>query len=341
MTRTSALLALSAPLFVCLLASSAQAQTAIRTYVSVSGSDSNPCSLTAPCRHFSAAATATAAGGEVDALDPGGYGSFTISQAITIDGQGWSYVAPPTGGNGITITAGSGNVTIRGVSFNGVGVTGSPNGISFTGGGTLDIQNSVIENFGGDGVFVQPSAAGQLFLSNTQLLNNGRNGVEINTTASITGAFDHVRSANNFMNGIDVFSSGTSPTISFSVSNSAITNNISQCGITASASAGLMTVSVSDSVIENNIAGVCPSVSGAGTTNFALRNSIIAGSVGPDSGGYAIINSGATVWVTRSTINGNNNGILTETGHTYSYGDNALFDNGTPSTFSTPTPTYQ
>src|SRR5258708_38685782 len=111
----------------------AQAQS-IRPFVSTAGSDSNPCSLASPCRHFSAAVAATAVGGEVDALDPGAYGSFTVSQTITIEGQGWSYVAPPNNGNAITINAGSGNVTIRGVSLNGIG-TSTTNGIVFNSGG--------------------------------------------------------------------------------------------------------------------------------------------------------------------------------------------------------------
>ena len=116
---------LAASLVAVLPAVSAQAQ-APRTFVSAAGSDSNPCSFAAPCRHFQAAVNATSAGGEVDALDPAGYGPIIISQAITIEGQGWSYIAPPAGGNGITINAVSGKVTIHGVSLNGVGITGLP-----------------------------------------------------------------------------------------------------------------------------------------------------------------------------------------------------------------------
>src|SRR5258707_14093569 len=126
MTRTT-FVAAALALAVTLPPVSAQAQS-IRTFVSVAGSDSNPCSLVAPCRHFSAAVAATAVGGEVDALDPGAYGSFTISQAITIEGQGWSYVAPPSGGAGITINDGGGNIAIHGVSLNGAGIAGSTNG---------------------------------------------------------------------------------------------------------------------------------------------------------------------------------------------------------------------
>ena len=104
MTRINIVIAAGLALAVTLPVVSAQAQS-IRTFVSTAGSDSNPCTITQPCRHFQAAVNATAVGGEVDALDAGAYGSFTISQAITIEGQGWSYIAPPTGGNGITINA--------------------------------------------------------------------------------------------------------------------------------------------------------------------------------------------------------------------------------------------
>ena len=128
MTRTTIVMAAGLALAVTLPAASAQAQ-APRTFVSAAGSDSNPCSFAAPCRHFQAAVNATSVGGEVDALDPAGYGPITISQAITIEGQGWSYIAPPAGGNGITINAVSGNVAIHGVSLNGVGITGTTTGI--------------------------------------------------------------------------------------------------------------------------------------------------------------------------------------------------------------------
>jgi hypothetical protein len=160
---------------------SAQAQ-APRTFVSAAGSDSNPCSFAAPCRHFQAAVMATSAGGEVDALDPAGYGPIIISQAITIEGQGWSYIAPPADGNGITINAVSGKVVIHGVSLNGVGITGTTNGIVFNSGGSLDVQESVIRNFNFDGILFQPntSSDSKIFLSNTLVSNIGGAGIVIN-----------------------------------------------------------------------------------------------------------------------------------------------------------------
>jgi hypothetical protein len=144
---------------------SAQAQSP-RTFVSAAGSDSNPCSFAAPCRHFQAAVNATSPGGEVDALDPAGYGPITITQAITIEGQGWSYIAPPSGGNGITINAVSGDVTIHGVSLNGAGITGGTNGIVFNSGSSLTVTDCVVQNFvivGGDantgnGILIKPTS---------------------------------------------------------------------------------------------------------------------------------------------------------------------------------------
>src|SRR5947209_14161150 len=66
---------------------SAQAQ-ASRTWVSGVGNDANPCSRTAPCKTFAGAISKTAPGGEIDCLDPGGFGALTITKAMTIDCTG-------------------------------------------------------------------------------------------------------------------------------------------------------------------------------------------------------------------------------------------------------------
>ena len=63
---------------------SAHAQ-ATRTWVSGVGDDANPCSRTAPCKTFAGAISKTAAGGEIDCLDPGGFGAVTITKSMTID----------------------------------------------------------------------------------------------------------------------------------------------------------------------------------------------------------------------------------------------------------------
>jgi hypothetical protein len=299
MTRTI-FIAAALALTVTLPAVPANAQTAIRTYVSVSGSDTNPCSLTAPCRHFSAAVAATSAGGEVDALDPGGYGSFTISQAITIDGEGWSYVAPPSGDPAITISAGSGDVVLRGLSLNGIGVTGA-NGIEFNSGTTLTVQNSVIQNFASGGILFYPSTSTTTKLSvlNTLISDNGGQGIFIDPTdaGAVNAVLDHVDIENNASSGLSI---------------ETYTETIN--------------VTVSDSVIANNGAhGITAGSSSVGPVNVMVRNTTIANN-GQD--GLMASGTGVTIRVTRSTITGNTTAWIASSGVVSSYADNNIDGNG-------------
>src|SRR5258708_31911514 len=110
-------------IFMCAFASLAQAQ-ATRTWVSGVGDDANPCSRTAPCKTFAGAISKTAACGEIDALDPGGFGAVTITKSITIDGTGTlaGILASLTTGIIINLnaaTAATDVVTLRGLTING------------------------------------------------------------------------------------------------------------------------------------------------------------------------------------------------------------------------------
>jgi hypothetical protein len=256
-----------------LSAVSAQAQ-APRTFVSAAGSDSNPCSFAAPCRHFQAAVMATSAGGEVDAFDPAGYGPITITQGVTIEGQGWSYIAPPASGNGITINAVSGNVAIHGVSLNGAGITGNTNGIVFNSGGSLNIKDSVIRNFTNDGITLnapapvsicdtlvsdntnngitfQPSAADTLMLERVQAIGNTNIGLLIDGSNAPVGAVvastfaDCVASGNS--RGVYVAGNSTTAQPTVTIVNCKIANN-TIIGIVSSES----TVFLAQSTISNN-----------------------------------------------------------------------------------------
>src|SRR5437773_11232373 len=123
--------ALSIGLVFC-LTSLAEAQ-ASRTWVSGVGDDANPCSRTAPCRTFAGAISKTAAGGEINALDPGGFGAVTITKSIIIDGGNMLAGVLVSGTNGIVVSAApTDRVVLRGLDINGIG-TGL-NGIRFLGG---------------------------------------------------------------------------------------------------------------------------------------------------------------------------------------------------------------
>src|SRR5579864_2743814 len=108
---------------------------ATRTWVSGVGDDANPCSRTAPCKTFAGAISKTAAGGEIDALDPGGFGALTITKSITIDGGGGQVASVLVAGtNGMNVSAGANDVvTIKNLRFQGVNRAGL-NGIRFISG---------------------------------------------------------------------------------------------------------------------------------------------------------------------------------------------------------------
>src|SRR5438552_18717491 len=79
---------------------------ASRTWVSGVGDDVNPCSRTAPCKTFAGAISKTAAGGQISVLDPGGFGSVTITKSISIVAIGAEAGVLATNTNGIVINAG-------------------------------------------------------------------------------------------------------------------------------------------------------------------------------------------------------------------------------------------
>src|SRR5215468_9907958 len=114
---------------------------ATRTWVSGVGDDVNPCSRTAPCKTFAGAISKTAAGGEIDALDPAGYGAVTITKAITIDGGGGQVASVLVAGtNGIVVQAGASDVVIlRNLRIN--GISSGFNGIRWLSGKALIVEN--------------------------------------------------------------------------------------------------------------------------------------------------------------------------------------------------------
>src|SRR5689334_24956046 len=136
-------------------AGSANAQT--RTWVSGVGNDANPCSRTAPCKTFAGAISKTAAGGEIDCLDPGGFGTVTITKSITIDGTNGagfgSILASGTNGVNVndsaTATPGTIIVTLRNLSIQGAG-TGF-DGVRFTSGKFVNVEHCTISGFRGNG----------------------------------------------------------------------------------------------------------------------------------------------------------------------------------------------
>src|SRR5438128_5074352 len=143
-----------------LLAATPAAAQATRTWVSGVGDDVNPCSRTAPCKTFAGAISKTAAGGEINALDPGGFGQLTITKAITIDGGGVLASVLSSGVNGIVINAAvSDTVTLRNIVINGVRQTATPGniGIRILQAANVHIENCRIFGFNARGISIETS----------------------------------------------------------------------------------------------------------------------------------------------------------------------------------------
>src|SRR4051794_7568695 len=187
-----------------------QAQ-ATRTWVSGVGDDANPCSRTAPCKTFAGAISKTAIGGEINALDPGGYGAVTITKAITLDGGGGQVASILTSGasNGIVINAPvTANVVIRNLSINGINGSGSgaPNGIRFVAGKSLRIENCNINGFTNRGIDISVNNASgnppTVSIINTTSNDNGDSGIRSSVTQRVLVSIVNSRFNNNGVYGV-------------------------------------------------------------------------------------------------------------------------------------------
>ena len=167
MHKSVAILIAAAGLGLSALPASAQST---RTWVSGVGSDSNPCSRTAPCSTFAGAISKTAAGGEIDCLDPGGFGAVTITKAITIDCGGVTGGILAASVNGVVVNAGvNDRIILRNLSLQGTG-TGI-NAIRFLAGLHLTVDNVKISGFTTIGIDVNKTASGNLYVRDTYITN--------------------------------------------------------------------------------------------------------------------------------------------------------------------------
>ncbi|MBU8894291.1 right-handed parallel beta-helix repeat-containing protein [Corallococcus sp. H22C18031201] len=156
------------PALLCLLASSAAWGQASRTWVSGVGDDVNPCSRTAPCKTFAGAFAKTAPGGELDALDPGGFGTLTINKSITMDGGPNAGGILNTGTHGIIVNAPGAVVILRNLVIQGAG-TGL-DGIRILAASQVYVEGCSLMGFTGSGIHVLTDAgAVQLFVRNTSI----------------------------------------------------------------------------------------------------------------------------------------------------------------------------
>ena len=200
---------------------------ASRTWVSGVGDDVNPCSRTAPCKTFAGAISKTAAGGEISVLDPGGFGTVTITKSITISGVGENASILGSTTNGININAGVNDVvTLHNIQIN--GFTNGLIGIRFVTGKALVLDDVRVFGFA-TGIQTE---AGNTTINRSSFTNNRSFAIHAlsNSTISVE---DTMISTNN----VAVQADGTG---TVRLSNSSIYNNLTGfgCGGGTLASAG-------------------------------------------------------------------------------------------------------
>jgi hypothetical protein len=259
-----------------LSAASAQAQ-ATRTWVSGVGDDVNPCSRTAPCKTFAGAISKTAVNGEINCLDPGGFGALTVTKSITVDciwipGSVLNALTTAfiVNFNSFAATDTRKTVRIRGINMQ--GADSGTGGVRIIGGtvagGVVVVEDSLIDgNFGapGRGINDERTAGGELYVINTTIRNNGHAGIGI-FPASGTGAIafiTNVRSVNNGNGGLVVTQNGRA------MVNKSVFSGNGNTGVDVETSSE---VNVDDSVMSGNPVGIFTSTGGI----LRVSNSTIA-----------------------------------------------------------------
>jgi hypothetical protein len=312
MLRTT--IVITAALAVTLPALPAQAAGVNRTFLSAAGSDSNNCAnVLTPCRHLATAYAATAANGEIYVLDPANYGSVAITGPVSIEGHGWASIAPPSGGNAITINANPGDaINIIGVVLDGTALANT-NGIVFTSGGSLTIRDSVIRNFGGDGIDFLSSASisSELSLRGVVVADNGGYGIKVQPTgaAAVTAFFDNVDASDNVLDGLILVGGFSTGSITATASGTAAAGN-SGSGFDVDAGATSTTLLLYHCVAANNLAS-----------------------------GLVVFGTGAALRAAGGAVTGNiQHGWNVTAGVLDTYGDNYIIGNGSNVGSATTTP---
>ena len=168
--------------FVFAFATMAEAQ-ATRTWVSGVGDDVNPCSRTAPCKTFAGAISKTATNGEINCLDPAGYGAVNITKSITIDCEDTQGSILASGVNGVIVNITNAldtkkAVMLRGLSINGAGSTIAANGVRILAANAVHLDEVVIVGFQTHGVSIETiSGNTEVFIQDTHIRSVNGNAI--------------------------------------------------------------------------------------------------------------------------------------------------------------------
>jgi Right handed beta helix region len=267
--RRTALFALFAGLLVPLFASAPAHAQATRTWVSGVGDDVNPCSRTAPCKTFAGAISKTAAGGEINCLDPGGFGGVTITKSMTLNCHEVFGSILVAGSPGITINAlASDKVILRNLQIQ--GVNSGTIGIRILAAGVVSIEDCVVTQFTQQGISDARTGNGnKLFIRNSIISHNTSTGIGIGAGTVSNTDIENTSSINNLF-GVAA-GTGNNVTIKRSV--------LSGNGTGVEADGGAQ-ITVDDSAISGNGTGVQASGSNIRLSNSDINFNTVNGMTG-------------------------------------------------------------
>jgi len=284
----TALRAITISAFVVAFISISNAQ-ATRTWVSGVGADENPCSRTAPCKTFAGAISKTAVNGEINCLDPAGYGAVTITKSITIDCEDTQGSILASGTNGVIVNITSATdtkkaVKLRGISINGAG-TGI-NGIRMLAANLLVVEEVVVDGFTQHGLSVETtSGTPKVVVDSSAFRSNSGNGINTFITAGNVSL-----TVNNSRLAANATGFNLSSNTDASLNNSFLTGNTTGVGVFNAE------VSVSHCVIQSNTTGISSQTGGM----VRLSSSVVT-----SNGTGLSASGGSIVSYSSNMLNGN------------------------------------
>jgi len=299
MRRTTLLTLILGSVAAVMLSGAAAHAQATRTFVSGVGNDADPCSRTAPCRTFAGAIVKTFINGEINCLDPGGYGTVNITKSITIDCKHTLGSDLSSGTTGVivnipvSVNDPTRSVRLRGILINGTGASGAVgtrtgiDGIRILQANSVFVEESVISDFSQQGIEVAASGNVALLLNDVTIRNTNVAGITLATSAAqVHATLNNVR-----INGTNV---------------------------------GLLAANRVRATVVNAMLGHNP----IGIQTSGVDNIVIAENVMISSGGTGILGSaGSTIRVSNSVISQNGTGLNANGGQIVSMSGNSVTGN--------------
>jgi hypothetical protein len=242
------------------------------SWVSHSGSDTNTCTITSPCRTFQRAYNVTNSGGIVKAMDAGEYGPVTITNPISIDGNGVGASIDVVAGGmypaGVFLYFPVGRVEIRSLAIH-----VDPN-CSFCDG--IDAYNNV-----------------SLSIEDVSVTGQPQNGVAVQSgTATIRG----VSVSSAYGNGGIVIGDATAV-----ISDSVIRNTSGGAGIDVFSSTAVTRVLIQRTRMLANFRGLLVNFTSGFAATAWISDCVISGNTTGTTGGGQIITLRNNTWLGNST----------------------------------------